>query len=64
VRGASYELLQLASVVGGSGVIAGVAAIMESEEKVRYVKQAQLLATLAAHLIEGGDVIGQPFVVS
>jgi tetratricopeptide (TPR) repeat protein len=61
--GVSYELLQLASVVGGSGIIAGVAALVENEQRVRYVKQAQLLATLAAHLIEGGDVIGLPFAV-
>jgi ABC-type transporter Mla MlaB component len=61
--GVSYELLQLASVVGGSGIIAGVAALVESEQRVRYVKQAQLLATLAAHLIEGGDVAGLPFAV-
>ena len=59
----SYELLTLASVVGGSGVVAGVVAIAEGEQRVRYVKQAQLLATLATHLIEGDDVVGVRFEI-
>jgi hypothetical protein len=61
--GVSYDLLLLASVVGGSGIVAGVAAIVEGEQRTRYVKQAQLLATLAAHLVEGGDVTGMRFEV-
>jgi ABC-type transporter Mla MlaB component/tetratricopeptide (TPR) repeat protein len=62
--GVTYEMLTLASVVGGSGVVAGVAAIVESDQRVRYVKQAQLLATLASHLIDGGDVTGMRFEVN
>jgi hypothetical protein len=61
--GVGYEMLLLASVVGGSGIVAGVAALVESDQRVRYVKQAQLLSTLAAHLVEGGDVTGMPFSV-
>jgi hypothetical protein len=61
--GVTYEMLTLASVVDGSGVVAGVAALVESEQRVRYVKQAQLLATLASHLIDGGDVTGMRFEV-
>jgi hypothetical protein len=61
--GVTYEMLTLASVVDGSGVVAGVAALVETEQRVRYVKQAQLLATLASHLIDGGDVTGMRFDV-
>jgi hypothetical protein len=61
--GVSYEMLLLASVAGGEGIIAGVAALENGESAGRFVKQAQLLATLAAHLIEGGDVTGMRFDV-
>jgi hypothetical protein len=61
--GVSYEMLLLASVAGGEGIIAGVAALENGTAAGRYVKQAQLLATLAAHLIEGGDVTGMRFDV-
>jgi hypothetical protein len=61
--GVSYEFLMLASISGGEGIVAGVAAIAQTEHGARYVKQAQLLATLAAHLIDGGDVTGMRFDV-
>jgi Protein kinase domain/AAA ATPase domain len=59
--GADYELLLLTCIVEGEGVVAGVAAIVKGERRVHYIKQTQLLNTLAAHLIQSGDVIGTRF---
>ncbi|HKP64830.1 MAG TPA: serine/threonine-protein kinase [Polyangiales bacterium] len=59
--GTDYELLLLTCIVDGEGVVAGVAAVVKGERRVHYIKQTQLLNTLAAHLIQAGDAIGTRF---
>jgi hypothetical protein len=56
--GSDYELLLLTCIVDGAGVVAGVAALVKGERLVHYVRETQLLNTLAAHLIQSGDAIG------
>jgi hypothetical protein len=62
--GIAYELLLLTCILEGSGVVAGVAAVVKGERRVHYIKQTQLLNTLASHLIQAGDVIGTRFELS
>jgi hypothetical protein len=59
--GSEYELLLLTCVLEGSGIVAGVAAVAKGERRVHYIKQTQLLNTLAAHLIQSGDAVGTRF---
>ncbi|HKU43311.1 MAG TPA: protein kinase [Polyangiales bacterium] len=56
-----YELLLLSCVVDGEGVVAGVAAVAKGERRVHYIKQSQLLNTLASHLLSAGDTRGARF---
>jgi hypothetical protein len=54
VTGVTYEMLLLTCVVGGRGIVAGVA-LVSAEKRVRSPKQAQLLTLLASHLLEPGE---------
>ena len=45
----------------GEGVVAGVAAVAKGERRVHYIKQTQLLNTLASHLLSAGDTRGARF---
>ena len=58
VTGVTYELLLLTCVVGGRGMVAGVA-LVSAEKRVRSPKQAQLLTLLASHLLEPGATRAQ-----
>jgi hypothetical protein len=58
VTGVTYELLLLTCVVGGRGLVAGVA-LVSAERRVRSPKQAQLLTLLASHLLEPGATKAQ-----
>ena len=50
-----YDLLLLSCVVDDEHRIAGVAAIAANDNAFDAVKQAQLLGTLAQHLLETGS---------
>jgi hypothetical protein len=52
----TYQFLLLSCVVDAVGKVAGVAAVVADETRVRNVKQGQLLSALATHLVttDGG----------
>jgi AraC-like DNA-binding protein len=55
---ATYALLLVACTLGGVGKIAGVIAVAPGEQPVQSVIQGQLLASIAAHLVQAGDSPG------
>jgi hypothetical protein len=55
---ATYSLLLVACTVAGVGKIAGVIAVAPGELPVQSAIQGQLLASIAAHLVQVGDSTG------
>jgi hypothetical protein len=49
----TYQFLLLSCVVDGAGVVAGVAAVVADDTRVRNLKQGQLLSALASQLATG-----------
>jgi hypothetical protein len=63
-EGASYELLPLACVLEATSTLAGVAVVQVEETRMRNDKQAQLLNTLAANMLQTGDSHGLPLTAA
>jgi hypothetical protein len=59
ISGVAYDLLLLTCVVENAGRFAGVMAVAAGEQRVRNASEAQLLAAIAAHLIQAGDTTGR-----
>ncbi|HKU38993.1 MAG TPA: hypothetical protein VJR89_12620, partial [Polyangiales bacterium] len=56
IDGVDYELLLLRCAVGGVGHFAGVAAVVAGRTQAPLLPDSVLLATLATHFVQAGDV--------
>jgi hypothetical protein len=59
ISGVTYDLLLVSCVVENAGRFAGVMAVAAGEQRVRNASESQLLAAIAAHLIQAGDTTGR-----